>query len=70
MGVAGEIGEYGLGSGEGALGVDDPFELAQGGEIRREGLGVDKSGVSAEEAQAGGVVGRNQLLQEQAAEQP
>ncbi len=30
MGIAGEIGEHGLGSGERALGVDDPFDFAQG----------------------------------------
>ncbi len=29
VGVAGEIGEHGLGSGEGTLGVDHPVDLAQ-----------------------------------------
>ena len=28
VGVAGEVSEYGLGSGEGALGVDHPVDLA------------------------------------------
>ena len=40
MGVAGQIGEHGLGSGEGTFGVDDPLALAQGFKPVGEGPGI------------------------------
>ena len=49
VGVAGEISQYGLGSGKGALGVDDPLALAQGLEPIGEVLGISEPGVFAEE---------------------
>ena len=69
VGVAAEIGEHGLGSGEGALGVDDPFDLAQGSEMAGEGGRVGEVAEIVEEAQAAGPVGGDELLRDQAAEQ-
>ena len=53
VGVARQIGQHRLGSAERALGVDDPFGLAQRRQIRREGLRVGEMGVIAEEAAGG-----------------
>ena len=70
MGIAGEIGQHGLGSGEGALGVDDPLAVAQGFEPVTEGLRLGKRVVFTEELQFAGTVGVHELSKEQAPEQP
>ena len=49
MGVAGQVGENRLGSGERALGIDNPFALTQRREPVGEGGGVGQLGVLAEE---------------------
>ena len=51
MGVARQICEHRLGSGEGALGVDHPLALAQRHEPIGEGLGIGQIDVFAEELQ-------------------
>ena len=51
MGVARQIGEHRLGSGEGALGVDHPLALSQRHEPIGEGIGVGQIDVLAEELQ-------------------
>ncbi len=70
MGVAGEIGEHGLGPGEGRLGVDHPVELAQGREPSVEGCWLGERVMLAEEREAAGRVGRLQHLEEAAPEEP
>ena len=70
VGVAAELGEHRLRPGEGALGVEDPLDLAQGAEMVIEGMGLGKMAEIAEEVQASGIVGGYQLLQEHSAEQP
>ena len=69
VGIARQIGQHGLWPAERALGIDDPFGSAQRCQIRRERLQVGESGMIAEELQMAGFVGRDQLLQEQPAEQ-
>lgn len=69
-GVAREIGEHGLGSGERGLGIDDPFGLAQGCQVVCEGTTLDQPGMIAEEQEAAGLVGGRELLQDHASEQP
>src|SRR6266567_5168407 len=69
VGIARQIGQYGLWPAERALGIDHPFDAAQWGEIRGERLCVSEGGVVAEELQAAGFVGCDQRLQEQSAEQ-
>jgi hypothetical protein len=49
MGVAGEIGENGLRSGEGSLGVDEPIGAAQRRELGVEGVLVGKGREIAED---------------------
>src|SRR5271169_1849182 len=49
-----KIGQYRLGPAERALAVDDPFALAQRGEIGGEGAGLVEAGVIAEELQVAG----------------
>ncbi len=69
MGVAGEIGQHGLGPGEGALAIDDPFHAPQRDQVGGEGGAVSQAGVLAEEDQPPLGVGGGELVQEQAAEQ-
>jgi hypothetical protein len=54
--VAREIGEHGLGSGEGSLGVDDPCGPAQRRKRGVEGTLVGERGEIAEEGEAAGLV--------------
>jgi hypothetical protein len=61
VGVARQIGQHRLRSAERTLCVDDPFGLAQWGEISREALRRGEMGVVAEEAQAAGVALRDEL---------
>ncbi len=69
VGVAGEIGEHGLRSGEGPLGVDDPLGAAQRRERGVEGAFVGERGEIAEEGQAAGLVERGEAFEKEAAEQ-
>ena len=63
VGIARQIGQHGLGSAEWALCVDDPLGLAQRREISREGLRIGQMYMVAEEAEAAGLVGGDELLQ-------
>ena len=65
MGVTRQIGKHSFGSAEWPLCVDDPFGVAQRCEISREGLRIGQVDVVAKEAQAAGLVGSDELLQEQ-----
>ena len=69
VGVARQIGQHCLRSAKWSLGVDDPLGFAQRRKIGCEGLRISQMGVIAEEAQAAGLVGGDELLQEQTAEQ-
>ena len=69
VGVTRQIGQHCLRSTEWALGIDDPFGLAQPGEISCEGLRIGQMDIVAEEAQAAGLVGGDELPQEQPAKQ-
>jgi len=64
VGVTRKISQHGLGSAERALCVDDPLGLAQRREMSREGLRIGQMYVVAEEAEAAGLVGGDELLQE------
>jgi hypothetical protein len=72
VGVARQRGQHRLGSAalrrelRRALAVDDPFGLAQRRQIGSEGMALGEVGMIAEELQAAGVVGSDQLCQEQA----
>jgi hypothetical protein len=70
MGVAGQIGQHLLGPGERPLAIDEPLGPMQWREIGLERSLVGEVGVIAEETQAAGVVGGDQHLQHQGAEQP
>ena len=69
VGVAGEIGEHGLGSGEGSLGEDDPFAVAQRRERGGEGAAVGERRQIAEESQSAGLMEVREPFEEEAAEQ-
>ncbi len=56
MGVARQIGEHRCRAGEGALGVDNPFTLAQRREPLREALRVGERRLVAEELQPAGAI--------------
>ena len=49
VGVARQVGQHGLGSGEGRLGVDEPVLLAEGRQDGGEGAAVAQAGMVAEE---------------------
>lgn len=69
MRVAGEISQHGLGSGEGALAIDEPFGVAQRRQDRSECVWLSEMSVIAEELQLPGRMSGGQLLQHQAPEQ-
>src|SRR5215207_5142728 len=69
MGVAAEIGEYLSWSAEGLLGVDDPVDPPQGGEMAREPVGIGEPREVAEEAQPSFGKGGGEALEEQPSEQ-
>ena len=69
VGLTAEIGEHRLGSGEGALGIDHPIDVAQRAEIIGEVSGIGKMAMSAEELQVSGLMGGDELLQKHPAEQ-
>ena len=69
MGVARQIGEDGLRSGEGSLGIDDPLATAQRREGGGEGALVCERGEIAEEVQSTGVLQRGEAFEEEPAEQ-
>ncbi len=70
MGVAGEIGEHGLGPGGGRLGIDDPIGIVPWREVAGEGVALGQVREIGEEAEAAGMVRGMELLQEATAEQP
>ena len=67
--VTRKIGQHRLGAAERPLRVDDPLGLAERRQKGREGLRIGEIGVVAKEAQAAGLVGGDELLQEQSPEQ-
>ena len=69
MGVAGEIGEDGLRSGEGSLGDDHPCGAAQRREHGFEGALVGERGEMAEEGEPARLMQRREAFEEEAAEQ-
>ena len=69
VGVAGQIGQHLLGPGERPLAIDEPLGLVQRSQIGCEGSRIIEVGVGAEERQASGAVGCEQLVQEQSPEQ-
>ena len=69
MGVGRQIGEHGLGPAEWLLGVDHPLGLAQRFEIVTEGGPIGESPIVGEEPETACGVGREQHLEEEAAEQ-
>src|SRR5271154_7305012 len=70
MGVAGEIGQHGIGAAERSLGIDDPFGLAERREKRRERFARRETGSSSNEQQLAGVEGGLEFFEEEPTEQP
>ena len=69
VGVAGQIGQYLLGSGKRALGVDEPVRRPQRVEVGPEGPRVGKMLVLAEELEAAGGMSIDQRPQHAPPEQ-
>ena len=69
VGVAADVVHHLLGSGEGRLRVDDPFQVAHGIEISAENLRISKGLEGREEPEFAGVESLLQIGQEQSAEQ-
>ena len=69
MRVATEISQHLLGSAEGQLGIDDPFDAAKLAEPTSEGGGLCKIGEIAEEAEFAGLECGAQFVEEQSAEE-
>ena len=70
VGVAAEIGEYGVWSGKRAFGIDHPFHIAQGSEMFGEGCFIAQMLEFTEEVEASGLVRVAKPFEEQSAEQP
>src|SRR5450759_1511130 len=68
--IARQISQHRLGSTERSLCIDDPLGFACRRQICRERVALYQRGVIAEKLQAACLMGRDQLLQEQSAEQP
>ena len=69
VGIAGEVGEHGLGAAEGGLCVYDPFAIAQRCQEGLEGGRVGEARLCAEECQAAVLIRGAQLLDEEPLEQ-
>ena len=67
--VAADVVHHLLGSGEGRLGVDDPFHVAHRIEMAAENLRISKGLEGGEEPEFAGVESLLQIRQEQSAEQ-
>jgi len=70
MGIARQIGQHRLWTGEGTLGVDHPLALAQRLQPLGEGLRIGELGVFAEAAELAGAMRGAEVLAEQPSEQP
>ena len=70
VGVAGEVAEHSVGSAEGSLGINHPFDLSPCGEPGFEGCRLGQGGLVGEERQPPGLIRGSELFQEQAPEQP
>jgi hypothetical protein len=70
QGVARQISQHRLGSTERSLCIDDPVGFACRRQTCRERVALYQRGVTAEKLQGACLMGRDQLLQEQSAEQP
>src|SRR5215470_1700237 len=64
VGVTRQIGQHCLRSAERTLGVDHPFGLAHRRQEGCEGLRIGQMDIVAEEAQAAGLVGGDELVEE------
>jgi hypothetical protein len=64
VGVAGQVGEDGIGPAKRSLGVDHPFDLARCGEEDLEGCRLGEGGLVGEELQPPGLVGGGQPFKE------
>ena len=69
VGVARQISQHRFGAAERALAIDVPLGLVQRSQIGCEGSRIIEVGVGAEERQASGAVGCEELVQEQSPEQ-
>ena len=69
MGIAAKVGEDLFGAAERGLGVDDPFDPLQLGQVSGEGAGVGQTGEIAEEAELISLEGVLKMLKEQPPEQ-
>ena len=69
VGVARQVGQHGLGSGEGRLGVDEPVLPSKRRQEGSEGTAVAEAGMIAEELQPAGGMGVGELRQEEPPEQ-
>ena len=69
MGVTGEIAQHLFGPGEGSLGVNHPVDLTRRAEMVGKSFCIRKRRQIGEEFEIIGLVGGNEKLQEQAAEQ-
>ncbi len=70
MGVAREIGEHRLGTGEGLFGVDHPLGIVPWREVAREGVALGQVREIGKEVQAAGTVSGAEHFQKEALEQP
>lgn len=66
VGVARQVCQHGLGSGERLLGINDPIDLAQRLQKRVKGRAIRKPGMTAEEVQLPGFVQPGQPVQDEA----
>ena len=69
VGIAGEIGQHRLWSGEGRLAVDEPPPAPQRAEVPHEGAPLGEAGLAAVEGELACRMGRGQLLQHKPAKQ-
>ena len=69
MGVASQIGEYGIRSGKGTFCIDHPLDISHGLQGVIEGLFIGQSLESSKELQLATVVSDHELFQEQSPEQ-
>ncbi len=68
MGVAGEIGQHGLGSCEGLFGIDDPVDLPERPQVLGKPGGIFEDLMLAEELELAIVIGLVQCFEEAVAE--
>ena len=70
MGIAGEIGEHGIGTGKGTLAIDKPIHTAQGLEELPERVPILERGIGSEELQRAFGMGGGKPFAHEPPEQP